>query len=255
MQRTKIRCELCGQEISKSNLSKHLRRHEVHPETFITKDNNITCEFCGKVCKNRNSYAQHKIRCRYNTNRINVYHDNFNTFGHVAWNKGLTKETNESVRLTGKNVSKTLHEKISNGWKPYFATNDYWTLEKRLQLSETKKQFYKEHPEKHPNRIVCDRNRRTYIEQVAYDWLVENKIEFKEQYQTEFNGSLRFVDFYVPRYNLFIELDGVYWHTYSKDLDKEKDIYAQNNYSISTLRITSDEDIIQKLQDYFVGVV
>ena len=36
MIRTKIVCPQCNQEISKSNYSKHERRHLNHPETFKT---------------------------------------------------------------------------------------------------------------------------------------------------------------------------------------------------------------------------
>ena len=29
-----------------------------------------TCKYCGKICKNKNSLAQHEIRCKENPNRI-----------------------------------------------------------------------------------------------------------------------------------------------------------------------------------------
>ena len=62
MNRTKIKCELCGQEISKSNYIKHLRRHENHPETFKEKSyalnhDGLICQFCGKKQRRNKNYG------------------------------------------------------------------------------------------------------------------------------------------------------------------------------------------------------
>ena len=103
MKRNKIICPDCGQEISKSNFTKHQRRHQNHPETF--KDysfklnhDGLDCQFCGKTCKNRNSLCNHERQCKLNPNYqlsyFNVYNNREN---HVAWNKGLTKETDSRV--------------------------------------------------------------------------------------------------------------------------------------------------------------
>ena len=32
----------------------------------------IRCKYCGKECKNKNSLAQHEIRCKLNPNKIKV---------------------------------------------------------------------------------------------------------------------------------------------------------------------------------------
>jgi hypothetical protein len=53
-------------------------------ELFI----NYICKYCGKICKNNNSLAQHEIRCPKNNNRIPC----------PSWNKGKTKETDVRVR-------------------------------------------------------------------------------------------------------------------------------------------------------------
>lgn len=41
-----------------------------------------------------------------NPNRINVYVNNFNTAGRPSWNKGLTKETSNSVAKYAKSLTK-----------------------------------------------------------------------------------------------------------------------------------------------------
>ena len=46
----KILCEKCNTYITKNNFSKHLRRHEVHPETFRESyhldHDDLFCKFC-----------------------------------------------------------------------------------------------------------------------------------------------------------------------------------------------------------------
>ena len=117
MIRTKVKCQICGQEISKSNLSKHLRRHENHPETFKTvsytlNHDGLICQYCGKECKNRNSLSQHERMCKQNPNHQESALVKYNSEKEHAWNFGLTKENNESVAKQAKSVSKTLKNRI-----------------------------------------------------------------------------------------------------------------------------------------------
>lgn len=74
MKRTKVKCLICGQEISKSNYSKHMRRHRDHPESFEVPRYRIlhaglTCQYCGKECKNSNSLMNHERLCKKNPGR------------------------------------------------------------------------------------------------------------------------------------------------------------------------------------------
>ena len=103
MEKLKIKCELCGREISKSNFTKHLKSHEngnfdKNNSKYHVDHNDLFCKYCGKECKNKNSLAQHEIRCRENPDRINVEIEGLNNVGHKSWNKGLTKEIDERVK-------------------------------------------------------------------------------------------------------------------------------------------------------------
>lgn len=62
----------------------------------------LICVYCGKQCKNKNSLAQHKCRCKNNPNRLIIVG---NKYSHSAWNKGLTKETDERLVKQGKSYS------------------------------------------------------------------------------------------------------------------------------------------------------
>ena len=55
------------------------------------------CKFCGKVCKNTNSLRCHERLCKENPNRQESSWVKFN-HKRGAWNKGLTKETDERVK-------------------------------------------------------------------------------------------------------------------------------------------------------------
>lgn len=98
---------------------------------MITKDSNynklrddLYCKFCGKKCKNLNSLDQHQIRCKENPDKIkfNTVIPGFNNFGRKAWNKGLTKETDERVKKNSESVSKFYHTEAGEKLKEEFST-------------------------------------------------------------------------------------------------------------------------------------
>ena len=70
-------CPICGKEISNCNYERHLISHQNNPEyhnklqTRQSIDHNdLYCKYCGKLCKNKNSLAQHECRCDKNPNKI-----------------------------------------------------------------------------------------------------------------------------------------------------------------------------------------
>lgn len=92
----------------------------------------------------------------------------------------------------------------------------------------------------------------SYPEGVAYDWLIKNDIPFIHQYRTlSYNGEFRFVDFYIPDKNLFVEIDGEYWHKYSSEADSKKDEFALKEYGIKTVRISAKKSIELQLEQIF----
>ena len=87
-------------------------------------------------------------------------------------------------------------------------------------MSRLKKEFYALHSEKHPARLLANnRSHMTYAEQIAFDWLIENKIEFQHHYHFKSAEINRYVDFYIPSKSMFIEIDGEFWHKDRKEID------------------------------------
>ena len=82
----KVICEICNREISKSNISKHMRRHENNPQSFEipkyrVQHEGLDCIFCGKTCKNNNSLRNHERLCKNNPNRqLTSYEKGIDTF-------------------------------------------------------------------------------------------------------------------------------------------------------------------------------
>lgn len=118
MQRTKVTCQYCSKEISRSNINRHEESCKNKPKkiSYALNHDGLNCQFCGKDCKNRNSLCNHERMCKLNPQgQLDVGFKKFNAdrkAGLVdSWNKGLTKETSESVLKR----SLTINERISLG--------------------------------------------------------------------------------------------------------------------------------------------
>ena len=112
-------CPICGREIRPCNLKRHVDacdgQLEKIPKYRLNHDG-LTCQFCGKECKNRNSLCNHERMCRSNPNRqildkkynrVCTKQTRFNTKGVPPWNKGLTKYTDDRIRKSSIKVSQT----------------------------------------------------------------------------------------------------------------------------------------------------
>jgi hypothetical protein len=63
-------CSICGKLIDVANIKKHEASCGKSKDTsYHVEHEGLNCVFCGKLCKNKNSLAQHEIRCRENPNR------------------------------------------------------------------------------------------------------------------------------------------------------------------------------------------
>jgi len=133
-------CPYCEKEINIPNFTKHLMTHENgrYKECQQVQHDGLNCIYCGKECKNKNSLAQHEVRCKKNPNRKGF--DNFAEFNKISWNKGLTKETDNRVLKQSISVSKILKSRA--GHKQ--------TEETKNKISKSRKKYLFEHPDKVP---------------------------------------------------------------------------------------------------------
>lgn len=113
MRRTKRECPICGREISRSNYQKHIDKHNRKPNLpeipkYRLMHEGLVCQFCGRLCINRNSLCNHERLCKNDPNRQLINYAHTSQKGRKAWNKGLKKETSPKIL------------QISNSLKEYY---------------------------------------------------------------------------------------------------------------------------------------
>lgn len=180
------------------------------------------CEFCNKECKNKNSYAQHKIRCKDNPDKIEIK-NNFICYNEkVKSGEVIKKHTNQYTKAIELNLPKPeitneTRRKISNALK-----NREWTDEQRLKQSNVMKNAVKAHPDSYSASNVSGRVKTIHYKdtKVKGQWelLVAEQLDIEninwtniiEPLEYEWNGKthLYFPDFYLVDYNLYIEVKG-----------------------------------------------
>ena len=204
MQRTKIKCPICGKEISKSNYSKHERRHANNPESFeggrktkLLPHEGLNCQFCGKLCKNKNSLVQHELRCISNQNRINVVVNNFNSIGRKAWNKGLNKSNSSSVLKQSESL--TEYYRDNNG----FFLGHKHSDSTKVKISDSRKRYLALHPDKTPY-LLNHSSEISYPEQYFLDLFNKEGLDLSFHMQV----GIYQLDFYNKDKMIDIEIDG-----------------------------------------------
>lgn len=137
---TKKKCSKCGREVTIINFNKHLRacgkpkgRKEITEilSKCTIKDNKYICPICNKeYCKM--GIATHIWRCHTNQGEILNPNDGYKKGTRIAWNKGLTKETDERIKKYGETYSK--NHKLGLHKKPEYR--------RRLKAVQTKYGWY-----------------------------------------------------------------------------------------------------------------
>jgi very-short-patch-repair endonuclease len=113
--------------------------------------------------------------------------------GIIVWNKGLTKETDERVKMY-----------VEKGSKPRKQETKENIRQARIRTMEQQLK----------NGTINWMN--TDIEMLMYEGLLSEGYLITKQYYIK--GVCR-VDFYFPEYNIVIECDGDYWHNNLKSFE------------------------------------
>jgi len=178
----------------------------------------MKCDYCGKECKNNNSYKQHSIRCKDNPDRITVV-PSYGMLGKKGKNQ-FSKA--EELGLTKPVVLESTRLKLSVAQR---GEDSHWNInsaEKRANHSLSMQRAVKENPDSYSSSNVCGR-----VKVVEYrgqkfhgnwevdvaKWLDENNISWvrpNNPIEYEWNGKthLYFPDFYLPEHDIFVEVKG-----------------------------------------------
>lgn len=199
----------------------------------------LYCKYCNKECKNKNSLAQHEIRCKENTNRIDM---SYIKIGHSKGHKG----TNQFIKAKELNLDIPIvseQTKIKIGLKIKNRKHSYLTKQK---ISEGIRKAIINNPQSYNSSNVNGRVKhckyKTYTMDSSWELLVAKYLDNlnikwekpKNFFLYKWNNSTHkyFPDFYLCDYNIYIEVKGY---------ERERDIAKYN--SINNLIIIKNKEI------------
>ena len=108
------------------------------------------CHECGKEY-NKNGIKTHFWRAHTDEGKKFDPNKGFVDNTRFAWNKGLTKENNESIRKYSENSSKTHKEKFKNGYSAGFCSTEYREYTKTEEFKIKHSNIMKLTVQKYPN--------------------------------------------------------------------------------------------------------
>lgn len=148
--------------------------------------------------------------------------------GSPAWNKGLSKETDDRVRKNGESISKTVQTNVANGtYNPIIMGEDArQRLSERQSLRNSggKSKWYDVNGKKVQGTYERDFALALEDQGILWDKIATNNHIFK-YFQ---NGKIRSYapDFYLPEFNIYVEIKGFWW---GDDEEKMKCIKEQHH--------------------------
>lgn len=209
---------------------------------------NFICQYCGKECKNKNSLAQHEIRCKMNPNKIKVT-SNFSEYNNKVKDGTLKKlYTNQFTKakilgLQIPNVSDDTRFKLSLIWK-----GRKHTEEEKQKISQSMHEAVQKYPESFSSTNVNGRVKQYPYKGIKLDgqweyntalYLDNNNILWERpkigfEYMWNNKIHIYYPDFYLPEYDYYIEVKGY---------QRERDIYKWN--AVKNLIIIKAKEIKQ----------
>lgn len=188
------------------------------------------CKHCGKICKNYNSLVQHEIRCKENPNRIKFITTNFEKYNKLI-KAGERHGSNQFIKakklgLPKPEISAETRYKLGKGFR-----GKHHSQETKDKLSTSMRRAVEKYPESYSSANVNGRVKKYIYNGVSLDgrwellvamYLDEHNIEWerpKTYFEYTWNNSVHkyFPDFYLPKYNYYIEVKG-----YKRDRDDYK---------------------------------
>jgi very-short-patch-repair endonuclease len=164
-----------------------------------------------------------------------------------GWTKNKTYE-----EIYGKEKAIEIKNKLSLKLKIFNEKNpdiqkDRWTNEKRENRSKEKIEFYREHPEKHPNRILSgNKYVLTFPEKLCMEFLEKRNISFKDHIQID-----KFFPDFIILGKFVIEVDGEQWHKNDTiEKTKKRDLIISKITNLPVIHLKA-KGIIKQLEILF----
>lgn len=183
----------------------------------MEEDITYICKYCGKVCKNKNSLAQHEIRCKENPNKINLEYLSNRDYSHINSNPSNQFIKAKELGLPIPKMSDETKQKISNVWK-----GRKHTKETKEKISKTMQQVVKDKPDSYNGVNINGKVKKYKYKNVSLDgtweltfaqYLDKNNIKWERpnkgiEYIWENTTHIYYPDFFLVDYNIFVEIKG-----------------------------------------------
>jgi len=204
----------------------------------------MKCKYCGRICKNTNSLAQHELRCKSNPVKYVYKEKSQKWLDSMCNRKGIG--TNHYTYAKRNNLPKPLISEETSKKLSLANKGKIWSEERRIRHRVSMKKAVLKYPESYAANNVCGRVKNIKINDVLvkgkWEYVVAellNKIDIKWtntitpfSYYWNNTWHLYFPDFYLPDYDIFVEVKGY---------ERERDRCKWEN--VKNLKIIKNEQI------------
>lgn len=190
----------------------------------------LNCEYCDRICKNKNSLSNHKRMCKLNPNRAKSWFEKQKELGNEY------KHSHETIRKIKEARAKQIISEDTKQILREKTTKYYSNPENVKKHSERMKQVVLDNPESYSDKNIVGRSKHFTVDGVRYNstweyrvaqYLTESSIKWirskiePEKYYWNDSWHFYFPDFYLEEYDCYVEVKG-----YETDRDRAKWRYS-----------------------------
>lgn len=230
-------CKYCGKLIEfdkPQQFGGHLTNCSLNPTRINRTLNpktkkvfNLICSKCGEeyqieLTQKMFDKGNYKKNCSYKCANGRVQTDENNKKRSEKLRGVVSPKKGKICKKWCESDKEKLSAKMKSLKIKHWNTGKQWSPEMRKLFSEQKIEYYKNNPNQHPNR-KCAGIKESYPEKMLREYFELNSLKNNIDFIQQFKIDKYYVDFYIPKLNLVIEVDGERWHN-----NIEKEIIREN---------------------------
>lgn len=215
-------CQICNKEMSFGRIKRHVKaRHKEIPiQEYINKFYQTLPDHHFCIICNKNIVWKYQT-CSKECHGILTSSKTLGVPKPEGFSETLSKATKgtrmgrkgEFTGFKHSEESKKAMSKFREG-KPSPFTGHHHTEESKQQSSKTHKEFFArgDDASKEALRKIFGPKRMNKLEELVFNFLQQNNIEFQYQFFLRRDKDIRFYDFKIKDKNILLEIDGDYYH-------------------------------------------
>lgn len=236
---SKTVCEKCGREISLSNIKKHVAacNGRIPAGVLRAARDSLNCIYCGKLCKNNNSLAQHERCCRENPDRQITPLMKYNLSDHSGCNQ-YTKA--KKLGLPKPEISEATRRKMSEKARGRLHTEAFKSYMSKLAKEREFGGWHTSRSFRYRD-VILDSS----YEKILAEDLDKNNVKWERPrpFLYTLNGEQHryYPDFLLPEFNVYIDtkndflINNINPKLGISDVEKIKLVSEQNHVRILIL--------------------